>query len=266
MTSNFDVGSKAVAGSVASLTGDDSTEETDNLLRSSKKVKRSAECVPVLERDDVKMEAHNESGRKCSYKDTLTSGTSTIHEPGAELPKVVSEDDSDPKELDDPECPTIHLTTTYKQRPVTPPLPEEPPPRPEIQESYDAWMLVPRVNRGRTRPPASRGHSTARGGTYNNNGSGVVTIVAPIRHPNKGKVIQGSRFNMLADYDPLLDNRIAAGGSSSRTPEWTLCHPRQAVCDSKGGRGSLLSIVQDALPSPNLCPRYRTQRLNLVYL
>ncbi|KAJ8900234.1 hypothetical protein K2173_024874 [Erythroxylum novogranatense] len=94
-TSNTDVSSKAEAGSVASLTGDGSIKETDNLLRSSKKVKRSAECGPVLERNDVEMETRDDSGRKCSYRDTLTGGPSVPHQPEAEFSEVVSEDDSD---------------------------------------------------------------------------------------------------------------------------------------------------------------------------
>ncbi|KAJ8774667.1 hypothetical protein K2173_017113 [Erythroxylum novogranatense] len=258
-----DDGSKAVAGSVASPNGDDSTEEADNLLQSSKKVKSSAECVPVLDRDDAEMEARDYMGRKCSYKDTLTGGLSTVHNHGSEPQELVFEDHSDSKEIDDPECPIIHLTTTDKQpnvwvriphlsveyydrliltrignklgktmrvdesteantrakyarismevdlskpliakfrlrrriwkveykglhlvcfecgmyghrhdncplahpvevaldnsdalptEPVVTPFPEDPPPRLKIQESYGAWMLVQRVNRGRTYP------------------------------------------------------------------------------------------------------------------
>ncbi|KAJ8752712.1 hypothetical protein K2173_007022 [Erythroxylum novogranatense] len=107
--------SKAVAGSVASHKGDVSTEEADNLLRSSKKVKRSAVYVPGSDRLDVEMETRDVSGHKCSYKDSLTGSRHGMFDTGEVHSEVVFEDDSDPKDLDDPNFPTIYLTTMDKQ-------------------------------------------------------------------------------------------------------------------------------------------------------
>ncbi|KAJ8752205.1 hypothetical protein K2173_003813 [Erythroxylum novogranatense] len=108
--------SKGMADSVVSHKGDVSTEEADNLLRSNKKLKRFAEYVPTSDRHDVEMEARDDSGRKCSYKDSLTGSVPGMSDTDEELPEVVSEDDSNPEDLDDPNCPTIQLTPMDKQR------------------------------------------------------------------------------------------------------------------------------------------------------
>ncbi|KAJ8752957.1 hypothetical protein K2173_008692 [Erythroxylum novogranatense] len=117
MISLLNVDSKAVAGSVAAPTGAASTEEVDNLLRSSKKVKGAAEGVTGLERDaDVEMEAREELACKGSYKDTLTGSSQVNLDPATDFLDVVSDEESDPEELDETDCPTIHLSPTDKQR------------------------------------------------------------------------------------------------------------------------------------------------------
>ncbi|KAJ8751275.1 hypothetical protein K2173_016456 [Erythroxylum novogranatense] len=109
-------GSKEIAGSVASDTGEASAEEADNLLRSSKKVKRTYEFHNVTTGRDVEMGTRDESMRKGSYRHSVTGFDSRLSLSGEALPEVVSEEDSNIEEADDPECPTAHITTTDKLR------------------------------------------------------------------------------------------------------------------------------------------------------
>ncbi|KAJ8769183.1 hypothetical protein K2173_000958 [Erythroxylum novogranatense] len=70
----------------------------------------------LLSSRDVEMGQRDEPKRKGTYRDYVVGFADGVPPSGEEFTEEVSEDDSDMDEPDDPECPTVHLTTTDKLR------------------------------------------------------------------------------------------------------------------------------------------------------
>ncbi|KAJ8758955.1 hypothetical protein K2173_003193 [Erythroxylum novogranatense] len=109
-------GSKVIAGSLTSPSSEISAEEADNFVRSSKRVKQTDENHNVEECGDVEMENWDETTRKRSYKNSVTSFAPGLNMTREKTTEAVSQEDSNVEEVDDPECPTIHMSPTDKQR------------------------------------------------------------------------------------------------------------------------------------------------------
>ncbi|KAJ8762306.1 hypothetical protein K2173_007463 [Erythroxylum novogranatense] len=107
----------AIAGNVAFDYGEASAEEADNLIRSNKKIKRLDGYLIVDDGGVGEQELRDDSKRKGSYKDSVTGFATGLNSTGGEEDlEVVSEEDFDVEEDDDPACPTVHLTISDKQR------------------------------------------------------------------------------------------------------------------------------------------------------
>ncbi|XVF76256.1 hypothetical protein PTKIN_Ptkin13bG0251500 [Pterospermum kingtungense] len=99
-------------------------EETDQLVRSNKKIKRDKGAVDTeldLPDVDVNQDSRDDvSRRKVSFRDAVLSSKNSFRESfqgmGHDIGDKVSDDDMDDGDEGDEECPTIHVTVQEKIR------------------------------------------------------------------------------------------------------------------------------------------------------